>query len=234
MPVLKLKEDESASRILLAAGLGTVFGFQSWRLAEFGFGVPIPWYGSLWLFLGHVLLGFSIGVSKSGRWWKRGSVFGLVFSIPSAFGAYLLGLKWVPYGVASITASVVAGLLIAFIADTLFPRRAYSTDQRPPVSERPDGHASASAAPCPTTTVRQRLAEGKASLEHLDAERERRGDSRFGATTEDVVVWGELIELELQDIDEQVSRICGTAGLSPQAPMKSNLREGEPHKRNDS
>ena len=55
--------------------------------------------------------------------------------------------------------------------------------------------------------IRQRLAAEKAGLEQLDAERERRGDSRFGRAAEDRIVWNELLDLELQDIDEHVSRI---------------------------
>jgi ABC-type phosphonate transport system ATPase subunit len=63
------------------------------------------------------------------------------------------------------------------------------------------------AEPYPLDTTRRRLIEGAACLERLDAERERRGDSHFGKTTEDRVVWGQLIELELQEIDEQLSRL---------------------------
>jgi len=58
--------------------------------------------------------------------------------------------------------------------------------------------------------ARERLAEAVARLERLDAERERRCDSRFGRTAESRIIWGELIELELQEIDEQVNRICSS------------------------
>ena len=67
--------------------------------------------------------------------------------------------------------------------------------------------------------ARERLAEAVARLERLDTERERRGDSGFGRTAESRIIWGELIELELQEIDEQVSRICGA---SPPAPRRSS------------
>jgi hypothetical protein len=86
----------------------------------------------------------------------------------------------------------------------------------------------------PSRTTRQRLTEAVAHLERVEAERERRGNSRFGKTTEDRIVWGELIELELQEIDEQVSRICGAAGRSPQAHIQSNPRNGGPHERDES
>lgn len=124
--------------------------------------------------------------------------------------------------------------ILRAVSDALFRRARVSADQPPPEREQPGSRGNAKADPCPATAIRRRLTEEMTSLEHFDAERERRSDSRFGKTTEDRIVWGELIELELQEIDEQVSRICGAAGRSPRAPMKSNLREGGPHERNDS
>jgi hypothetical protein len=124
--------------------------------------------------------------------------------------------------------------ILRTISDALFWRGRGSAGQPPPERERPGRHGNAEAEPCPVETIRRRLTEQLARLEQLDAERERRGDSRFGKSTEDRIVWGELIELELQDIDEQVSRICGAAGRSLRAPVKSNLREGGPHERDDS
>jgi hypothetical protein len=103
MPILGPNAEQSViGRILLATGLGAIFGFQVRRLAELGFAASVPWYALAWLFLSYVFLGLSVGAEGSTRWWKRGLVFGLVFSIPSAFGAHTLGLRWVPYGVAAI------------------------------------------------------------------------------------------------------------------------------------
>ena len=127
----------------------------------------------------------------------------------------------------------IRGILRA-LADALFRRARLSTKTPPPEHEGPAAGTDATVEPCPTKTTRHRLREGVACLERLDAERERHGDSRFGKTTEDRIVWGELIELELQEIDERVSRICGAAGRSLRPPLKSNLREGGPHERNDS
>jgi hypothetical protein len=87
---------------------------------------------------------------------------------------------------------------------------------------------------CPTQTAEQRLPEEVACLERLDAERKRLGDSRFGMTTENRIVWGELIELELQEIDEQVRRACAAPGRNSRQPGKSNLREGGADERNGS
>lgn len=237
MPILGPNAEQSViGRILLATGLGAIFGFQVCRLAELGFAASVPWYALAWLFLSYVFLGLSVGAGGSTRWWKRGLVFGLVFSIPSAFGAHALGLRWAPYGVAAITAGLVVGLLIAFVSDALFPRTRTSTDQRSPVSERPGRPGNAKSESSTAKTIRQRIAEEKACLEHLDTERERRDDSGFGKTTEDRIIWGELIELELQDIDEQVNRICCAAGRRRRTSTDSNMRrrEGGPHGRNDS
>lgn len=60
----------------------------------------------------------------------------------------------------------------------------------------------------PPSANRARLAGEKAYLDHLDEERARQGNSGFGMTAEERIVWGELLELELQDIDEQLSRLC--------------------------
>lgn len=62
-----------------------------------------------------------------------------------------------------------------------------------------------------TATIHARLAEAKESLEYLDAERERRVDPNFGRLTEDKIVWRELLELELQDAEERITRMCDAA-----------------------
>lgn len=72
--------------------------------------------------------------------------------------------------------------------------------------------------------ARHRLAEAVGRLERLDVERERQGDSRFGKTAENGIIWAELIELELQEIDEQVDRICNSMGRSAEAATQSDLR----------
>jgi hypothetical protein len=121
--------------------------------------------------------------------------------------------------------------ILRAISDVL-PRRGRTSAGKVHPEVEPSGRGHAKTEPWRTT--RQRLTEAVARLERVEAERERRGDSRFGKTTENRIVWGELIELELQEIDEQVSRICGAAGRSPQAPMRSNLREGGPHEPDES
>src|SRR6516225_12469825 len=101
--------------------------------------------------------------------------------------------------------------ILRAIRDYFFRGGWTSANKAHPGVQRPDA--------CGTETemkrmqaARQRLAEAVARLESLDVERERRADSRFGRTTESRIIWGELIELELQEIDEQVSRICNSGG----------------------
>ena len=83
--------------------------------------------------------------------------------------------------------------------------------------------------------IKQRLAQEKSLLDQLDSEREYRGDSSFQKTAEDRIVWGELLDLELQDFDEQLNRIRQTAGdasshvRTSRTTMPGHLRtEGAP------
>jgi hypothetical protein len=39
------------------------------------------------------------------------------------------------------------------------------------------------------------------------------------------ILWRELLDLELQDIDEQVSRICRAAGGAPTSGQEGNWRD---------
>jgi hypothetical protein len=111
-----------AGRILFASGAGIAFGFQAWRLAMYGFSLSLPWYARAAVMPMHLLLGLTIGATAGGRrYWLRGVFLGMLFSLPTAFCAILLGLKWVPDGVAVLVIGVVAGLLIALIVHAAFP-----------------------------------------------------------------------------------------------------------------
>jgi hypothetical protein len=85
---------------------------------------------------------------------------------------------------------------------------------------------------CGASAIRHRLKEGEALLERLDAERESRGNPSFGKACEERVVWGELLELELQDVDEQLSRICN--GAEGPRSSKANPRKGGSCEHDDS
>lgn len=66
-------------------------------------------------------------------------------------------------------------------------------------------------------TIHERLVGGAACLERLDVQRSFRGDLAYGKAIEEQIVRDELLDLELQDIDEQIRRICDEAGDPPAA-----------------
>jgi hypothetical protein len=208
-----LRTDQTATRrILLATALGTIFGFQIWHLAAHVFAISVPWYGQAWICLSPAFLGFAIGATAGWTsWWKRTAVFGVAFSLPSAYGALALGLRWEVFRIAAVTEDMVVALLIAFLADAIFPRKLEPSDQPCPELACMPG-APPTGLDERSRMIQQRLAEEKLLLDQLDSEREYRGDSNFRKATEDRIIWGELLDLELQDFDEQLNRIRQTAG----------------------
>lgn len=72
--------------------------------------------------------------------------------------------------------------------------------------------------------IHERLAEARDRLEHLDRERSWSGNPLLGKAVEQRIVWRELLDLELQDFDEQIERICGAArniaGCRPAPPAQ--------------
>lgn len=195
IPVLEAGKDRGATRrVLLASGLGLLLGLQSWKVAEFGFAARIPWYGLVWILSSQVLLGFSVGITSGCAWtWKRGFVLGLVFSIPSA--ALAMGQKHTALCIMAITEALVAGPLIALVVDSLFikepkPEAAIEEVKRPTFSR-----------------TGQRLETEKEFLDVLEAQRAQCGRRGFGFATEERIIWRELLDLELQDLDEQMTRL---------------------------
>jgi hypothetical protein len=72
----------------------------------------------------------------------------------------------------------------------------------------------------PDSRVRDRLRAGRASLEHIDLKRSLRGDPHLDRALEDRIVWRELFDLELQELDEQIARMCESArDLSARRPQ---------------
>jgi hypothetical protein len=122
-----------------------------------------------------------------------------------------MGLTWMPYGFGVIVCVLVGGLSLACLGVGLLLDmpilQARVSTPRPPnelqllctVSRKPGNR--------PFSAIRQRLVDENVALVKLDAERERLHDSHFAAVAEQRIVWSELLDLELQDIDEQVSRI---------------------------
>ena len=96
---------------------------------------------------------------------------------------------------------LVVGLLVA-----LFLERILSRARRRTIATESGGDGSGA--------IRGRLADGNACLERIARERDRKGDRNLDRAAEDRIVWRELIELELQDLDEEVNRIREAAGLA--------------------
>jgi hypothetical protein len=63
---------------------------------------------------------------------------------------------------------------------------------------------------CP---ARKRLAKGFARLEKIERERAQGRDWIFSRFAEHRIIWRELLQLELQDTDEQIERICSAVGI---------------------
>ena len=65
---------------------------------------------------------------------------------------------------------------------------------------------------CPT---RQRLMRGFSRLQDIQLVRNHRQDPLFGKSAEERIVWRELLELELQDVDEQIERVSAGSNFRP-------------------
>jgi hypothetical protein len=61
----------------------------------------------------------------------------------------------------------------------------------------------------------ERLNRGFSRLQDIQLVRNHRQDRLFGKSIEERIVWRELLELELQDVDEQIERISAAAGHNP-------------------
>jgi hypothetical protein len=75
---------------------------------------------------------------------------------------------------------------------------------------------------CPT---RHRLAQAFSRLQSIQLVRNHVQDPLFGKSTEDRIIWRELLDLELQDVDEQIDdyqRLQETLAL---AESFRNLKE---------
>ncbi len=84
-----------------------------------------------------------------------------------------------------------------------------------------------------SSKVHDRIALARASLERIDCERTLSGDPQFGKAIENRIVWRELFDLELQELDEQIERICGSArslsGGLPRSSAPTATKPTKPH-----
>ena len=65
-------------------------------------------------------------------------------------------------------------------------------------------HESGASAAVEPSATQQRLEAGFIQLRDLLLARKRRGDEHWAQSEEDRIVWRELLELELQDVEEQM------------------------------
>jgi len=211
MTILESKADRSTiRRVSLATGIGAVFGFQAWRLAVSGFPVPMAWSVALWVFLRHVALGFAVGtIRRPKSWWARGLGLGALFSVPSTVALSVKDPLRVPLALAICAGSMAAGVLIALLTDCICPRTPAPSVDLDSAAEPPRAFEDSGVRPRPANANARRLADAKNRLERLDAERELRHNPAYCQTAEDRIVWRELLELELQDIDDRVGRLRG-------------------------
>lgn len=117
---------------------------------------------------------------------------GAILGLQIWLAALVFGLAGTPYAAVLIP----AGAAVGFLAAVSFRRR-----------------PSARTRPLPDSPTCRRLAEEKARLDRLDAELEWRGGSGVEKAVEERIVWRELLELELQDLDERMDRIGRAAGI---------------------
>lgn len=194
-------------RILLATGLGAVFGFQAWRLALDGYPVAMPWYGALWVFVRHVALGVAVGITSAPSWWKRGAGLGALLSLPSLIVLGAMDGAAAALTISLCAGSMAAGVIIAFLTDTICPRRKPESYDSERALRRPEIRRQPIELPPDASDTCRRLADGTRALEEIESERRRRDDAAFGQEAEDRIVWRELIELELQEIDDHLNHL---------------------------
>ena len=60
----------------------------------------------------------------------------------------------------------------------------------------------------------ERLKRAFNRLQGIQLVRNHRQDRFFGKSTEERIIWRELLDLELQDVDEQIERLSTAAGSS--------------------
>ncbi len=188
----------SLRRTLLASGMGGVFGLEIWWIARNLLPGPIPTFCFLCIVISHILLGFSLGASGFMGWWKRGLIFGVVIS-PVTIGSLTVGSTRIVYGLAAMAATLIAALFIGLVSEAVFPR---AITRIRPVQKHDDTLPMEMFKRAKVST-RDRLSEGRTCLEYLEMERESSGDRRFGRELEDRIIWRELLELELQDMDQR-------------------------------
>jgi hypothetical protein len=64
----------------------------------------------------------------------------------------------------------------------------------------------------PSPTTHERLDRAFSRLQGIQLVRNHRQDRFFGKSAEERIIWRELLDLELQDVDEQIERKSAAEG----------------------
>lgn len=86
-----------------------------------------------------------------------------------------------------------------------------SMTRKSPICTLNLGDGAAPHPQAPSCATHQRLVRAFSRLEEIQFVRDDRQDPRFGKPAEDRIIWRELLELELQNVDEQVERVLAAA-----------------------
>jgi hypothetical protein len=125
-----------------------------------------------------------------------GMMFGLLLALPPALAVRSSGLAWFPFGFATVLPGMVAANLLAYLVVR------FVLGARLPEPYRPRRRRMIIDSP-----INHRLSDAVGQLERMESERVRCRDRRYGKRAEERIIWNELLDLELQEIDEQIQRI---------------------------
>lgn len=111
-------------RLIVATLSGLLFGFACFGLASSG-PEPLPWMIGVQIILSRALMGFGLGITKFefGHWTIRGLAFGLIFSLPLAFGGMIAeSPEFTPMMmfISTVFMGMIYGFLVEFITTVLF------------------------------------------------------------------------------------------------------------------
>ena len=115
-------------RLIIATILGVVFGFVCYGLASGGQN-EITLILALNIILGRTLIGVAIGISRFSlkHWSLHGITMGLIFSLPTAFGAMSAPenpeFNQIMLFVSTIVMGMIYGFLIELITSVIFKAR---------------------------------------------------------------------------------------------------------------
>lgn len=112
-------------RLIISTLLGVVFGFVCYGFASSG-GNPISTLLAVNIIIGRTMIGVAIGISAltCKHWSLHGLLMGLIFSLPSGFGA-MLGPENPEFThtmmfIATVVMGMIYGLLIELITTLVF------------------------------------------------------------------------------------------------------------------